>query len=54
MLKRESQFDQKYTVFGKVIEGMNNVMTISGVQPKNAERPVEPVRIKTIRIEAKK
>ncbi len=51
MLKRESQFDQKYTVFGKVIEGMNNVMTISGVQPKEGERPVEPVRIKTIRIE---
>jgi len=53
MLKREPQFDQKYTVFGKVIEGMNNVMTISGVQPKEGERPVEPVRIKTIRIEPK-
>jgi len=51
MLKREAQFDQKYTVFGKVIEGMNNVMTISGVQPKDGERPVEPVRIKTVRIE---
>lgn len=50
MIKREPQFDQKYTVFGKVIEGMNNVMTISGV-PKDGERPVEPVRIKTIRIE---
>jgi len=36
-----------------VIEGMNNVMTISGVQPKEGERPVEPVRIKTIRIEPK-
>lgn len=51
MLKREQQFDQKYTVFGKVVEGMNNVMTISGVQPKQGERPVEPVRIKTVRIE---
>ncbi|HKP68234.1 MAG TPA: peptidylprolyl isomerase [Pyrinomonadaceae bacterium] len=51
MLKREPQFDQKYTVFGKVIEGMNNVMTISGVEPKDNERPIEPVRIKTIRIE---
>src|SRR5687767_3230909 len=49
-LKREQGFDNKYTVFGKVIEGMNNVMTISGVQPKEGERPVEPVRIKTIRI----
>jgi cyclophilin family peptidyl-prolyl cis-trans isomerase len=53
MLKREAQFDQKYTVFGKVIEGMNNARTISGVQPKQGERPVEPLRIKTIRIESK-
>jgi peptidylprolyl isomerase len=52
-LKREQAFDQKYTIFGKVIEGMNNVRTISGVQPKEGERPVEPVRIKTIRIESK-
>lgn len=53
-LKREQGFDQKYTIFGKVIDGMNNVRTISGVQPKEGERPVEPVRIKTIRIEPKK
>jgi len=52
-LKREPGFDQRYTIFGKVIEGMNNVRTISGVQPKNGERPVEAVRIKTIRIEPK-
>lgn len=50
-LKREPGFDQRYTIFGKVIEGLNNVRTISGVQPKDGERPVEPVRIKTIRIE---
>ncbi|MFN0139616.1 MAG: peptidylprolyl isomerase [Pyrinomonadaceae bacterium] len=48
-LKRESGFDNRYTIFGKVIDGMNNVRTISGVQPKDGERPVEPVRIKTIR-----
>ncbi len=50
MLKREAAFDSKYTVFGKVIEGMNNVRTISGVEPKEGERPVEPVRIKQISI----
>lgn len=50
-LKREQGFDNKYTVFGKVIEGMNNVRTIAGVQDKIGERPVEPMRIKTIRIE---
>lgn len=52
-LKREAAFDTKYTIFGKVVEGMNNVMTISGVQPKEGERPIDPVRIKTIRIEPK-
>ncbi len=52
-LKREPGFDQRYTIFGKVIEGLNNVRTISGVQPKDVERPIEPVRIKTIRIEQK-
>jgi cyclophilin family peptidyl-prolyl cis-trans isomerase len=52
-LKRESNFDTRYTIFGKVIEGMNNVRTISGVQPKEGERPVEPVRIKTVRIETR-
>ncbi len=51
-LKRETDFDKNYTVFGRVIDGMNNVTTISGV-PKEGERPVEPVRIKTIRIEPK-
>lgn len=49
-LKREQGFDNRYTIFGKVIEGMNNVRTIAGVQPKEGERPVEPVRIKHISI----
>lgn len=50
MLKREPGFDKNYTIFGKVIDGMNNVRTISDVRPKDGERPVEPVRIKTITI----
>ncbi len=50
-LKREQGFDNKYTIFGKVIEGMNHARTIAGVQPKQGERPVEDVRIKTIKIE---
>ena len=49
-LKREPGFDNKYTIFGKVIDGMNNVRTIAGVQPKDGERPVEPIRIKHISI----
>ncbi|MGB7070079.1 MAG: peptidylprolyl isomerase [Pyrinomonadaceae bacterium] len=53
MLKREPGFDERYTVFGKVTEGMNNVRTISGVQPKEGERPIEAVRIKSVTIQAK-
>ncbi len=49
-LKREQGFDNRYTIFGKVIEGMNNVSTISGVQPREGERPVEPVKIKHVSI----
>lgn len=53
MLKREAGFDQRYTVFGKVIEGMNNVRTISGVNPKQGERPLENVVVKSIAIQTK-
>lgn len=49
-LRREQGFDNRYTIFGKVIEGMNNVRTIAGVQPKDGERPVEPIRIRKISI----
>jgi peptidylprolyl isomerase len=52
-LKREAGFDNRYTIFGKVIEGMNNVRTISGVDPKERERPIENVVIKTITIQPK-
>ncbi|HMO80967.1 MAG TPA: peptidylprolyl isomerase [Pyrinomonadaceae bacterium] len=50
-LRPEPNFNENYTAFGKVIEGMNNARIISGVEPKVKERPVEPVRIRTIRIE---
>lgn len=50
-LKRVQDFDTRYTIFGKVIEGMNNVHTISGVQPMEGERPVEAVRIKSVTIQ---
>jgi len=53
MLKREAGFDNRYTVFGKVIEGMNNVRTISGVNPKQGERPLENVVVKSVTIQSK-
>ena len=49
-LKREQGFDNRYTIFGKVTEGMNNARTIAGAQPKDGERPVEAIKIKTIKI----
>ena len=49
-LRREPGFDKNYTIFGKVVDGMNNVRTISGVSPKDGERPVEPVKIKSVTI----
>lgn len=49
-LKREAGFDKRYTIFGKVIEGMNNVVTIAGA-PRDGERPSEPIRIKQITIQ---
>lgn len=52
MLKAEPQFNQNYTVFGKVIDGMNNVRTIAGA-PRDGTRPMEPIRIKTITIQPK-
>ena len=52
-LKRQQAFDTRYTVFGKVIEGMSNVRTISGVQPLERERPLENIVIKSITIQPK-
>ncbi len=51
-LKRTSEFDEKYTIFGKVIDGMNNVRTMAGA-PRDGESPLEPIKIKTITIQAK-
>lgn len=52
-LKRMQNWDKNYTVFGKVIDGMNNADTISGVptdenNPQLKERPLENVVIKSI------
>lgn len=51
-LQRYPSWDKNYTVFGKVIEGMNNASTISGV-PKNGERPLDKIVIKSITIQPK-
>ncbi|MDH3493202.1 MAG: peptidylprolyl isomerase [Acidobacteriota bacterium] len=53
MRKRQANFDNRYTIFGKVIEGMNNVSTIAGA-PVQGEKPVDGIVIKSIRIEPRK
>jgi cyclophilin family peptidyl-prolyl cis-trans isomerase len=50
-LKRSEGFDQKYTIFGKVIEGMSNVRMIAGA-PRDRERPLENIKIKSVTIQA--
>jgi len=51
-LKREQGFDNKYTIFGKVIEGMNNAKTIAGA-PKEGEKPLDQIKIKSVTIQPK-
>jgi len=51
-MQRFPSWDKNYTVFGKVVSGMNNADVIVGV-PKNGESPLDPVRIKSITIRAK-
>ena len=53
MLKREEGFDGRYTIFGKVIDGMNNARTIGGTT-RDGERPLDDIKIKQVRIEPKK
>jgi cyclophilin family peptidyl-prolyl cis-trans isomerase len=48
-MKRYPGWDKNYTVFGKVIDGMNNADIIRGV-PKNGERPIDPVKMKSVTI----
>jgi cyclophilin family peptidyl-prolyl cis-trans isomerase len=55
MLKRQSFFDNKYTVFGRVIDGLNNayIISISPTEP-GTERPEDPVIVKRITLQMRK
>jgi cyclophilin family peptidyl-prolyl cis-trans isomerase len=54
MTKRQPAFDKRYTVFGKVIEGQNNVNVIAGAPTsQGSERPSEKIVIKSITIQKK-
>jgi len=53
-LKRQPAFDDKYTVFGKVIQGLNNADIIAGapVEPES-ERPLDRIVIKSVTLQSR-
>lgn len=55
MLKRQPAFDNKYTVFGKVIEGLGNAFIIS-ISPnaRGTERPEDPVVVRRVTLKPRK
>lgn len=51
-LKRVPQWDGQYTVFGKVVEGMNNAQIIAEAPTRpGTENPAEKIVIKTITLQ---
>lgn len=54
-LKRQPAFDKRYTVFGKVIEGLNNADVIMGAPTaEGTERPADRIVIKSITLQPRK
>ena len=54
-LKRQPAFDKRYTVFGKVIEGLNNADVIMGAPTEEGTpRPADPIVIKSITLQPRK
>ena len=49
-LKRQPAFDNRYTVFGRVIEGIGNADIIAGapIAPNTQDRPAERITVKSV------
>ena len=53
-LKRVPPFDENYTVFGRVVEGMNNADIIAGAPVDPPSRPSERIVVKSITLQPRK
>ena len=54
-LKRQPQFDEHYTVFGRVVEGLNNADIISHAPMREGtDRPAEQITIKSVTLQPRK
>jgi cyclophilin family peptidyl-prolyl cis-trans isomerase len=52
-LKRQPQFDKRYTIFGRVVEGLNNADIISHAPLREGtqDRPADKITIKSITLQ---
>ena len=54
-LKRQTAFDRRYTVFGRVIEGLNNADVIAHAPVEvGTERPSDKIVIKNVKLQPRK
>lgn len=53
MVKESTQLDGEYAAFGKVLEGMETVDAIVGVDRDSADKPVEEQKMKKVEVDTK-